>query len=59
MRKLKFIHFLPDISLYTQTDGAANNKMPTLLTIDPTQAKQMTESKWTSSESRFHHTTYL
>ena len=59
MRKLKFIHFLPDISLYTQTDGAANNKMPTLLTIDPTQAKQMTESKWTSSESRFHHTIYL
>ena len=45
MRKLKFIHFIPDISPYTQTDGAPNNKMPTLLTIDPTRAKQMTESE--------------
>ena len=58
MRKLKFIHFLPDISLYTQTDGAANKKTPTLLTINPTRAKQMTESEWTSSKSRFHHTIY-
>ena len=58
MRRLKFIHFLPDISPYTQTDGAANNKTPTPLTINPTQAKQMTESEWTSSKCRFHHTIY-
>ena len=36
MRELKFIHFIPDISPYTQTDGAPNNKMPTPPTIDPT-----------------------
>ena len=58
MRKLKFIHFIPDISPYTQTDGAANNKTPTPPTIDTTRAKQMTESKWISSKSRFHHTIY-
>ena len=58
MRKLKFIHFIPDISRYAQTDGAPNNKMPTPLTIDPTRAKQMTESEWTASKSRFHHTIY-
>ena len=58
MRKLKFIHFIPDISPYTQTDGAPNNKTPTPPTIDPTQAKQMTESEWTASKSRFHHTIY-
>ena len=45
MRILKFIQFLPDISLYSQTDGAANNKTPTPPTIDPTRAKKMTESE--------------
>ena len=54
MRILKFIQFLPDISLYSQTDGAANNKMPTPLTIDPTRAKKMTESEWTSSKCIFY-----
>ena len=58
MRELKFIHFIPDISPYTQTDSAPNNKMPTLPTINPTRAKQMTESEWTASKSRFHNTIY-
>ena len=58
MRELKFIHFIPDISPYTQTDSAPNNKMPTPPTIDPTRAKQMTESEWTASKSRFHDTIY-
>ena len=58
MRKLKFIHFIPDIFPYTQTDGAPNNKTPTPPTINPTRTKQMAESEWTASKSRFHHTIY-
>ena len=54
MRILKFIQFLPDISPYSQTDGAANNKTPTPLIIDPTRAKKMTESEWTSSKCIFY-----
>ena len=44
-------------SIYSNRQ-CSKQQMPTLPIIDPTRAKQMTESKWTAGKSRFHHTIY-